>query len=125
MGVADDPRREAGSLIQRPGTKPLASRRRNRGLAAEGRAVPAGHQSERWLDQFSENLHRPDPIIRVRAPRRRHQHCCRSAEGSNLPLMDSVLELFRRAIDTDDDSFRMPRLDSIARRLIEDWLHGC
>ena len=25
---------------------------------------------------------------------------------------------------TDDDSFRMPRLDSIARRLIEDWLHG-
>jgi NAD+ diphosphatase len=24
---------------------------------------------------------------------------------------------------TDDDSFRMPRLDSIARRLIEDWLH--
>src|SRR5437870_4428042 len=24
----------------------------------------------------------------------------------------------------DDDSFRMPRLDSIARRLIEDWLHG-
>ena len=23
---------------------------------------------------------------------------------------------------TDDDSFRMPRLDSIARRLIEDWL---
>jgi NAD+ diphosphatase len=23
----------------------------------------------------------------------------------------------------DDDSFRMPRLDSIARRLIEDWLH--
>src|SRR6202047_1357098 len=25
---------------------------------------------------------------------------------------------------TDDDSFRMPRLDSIARRMIEDWLHG-
>ncbi|MGA8756451.1 MAG: NAD(+) diphosphatase, partial [Stellaceae bacterium] len=25
---------------------------------------------------------------------------------------------------TDDDTFRMPRLDSIARRLIEDWLHG-
>jgi NAD+ diphosphatase len=25
---------------------------------------------------------------------------------------------------TDDDSFRLPRLDSIARRLIEDWLHG-
>ena len=25
---------------------------------------------------------------------------------------------------SDDDSFRMPRLDSIARRLIEDWLHG-
>ena len=25
---------------------------------------------------------------------------------------------------TDDDSFRMPRLNSIARRLIEDWLHG-
>ena len=25
---------------------------------------------------------------------------------------------------TDDDSFRMPRLDSIARRLIEDWLYG-
>jgi NAD+ diphosphatase len=25
---------------------------------------------------------------------------------------------------TDDDSFHMPRLDSIARRLIEDWLHG-
>jgi NAD+ diphosphatase len=24
----------------------------------------------------------------------------------------------------DDDSFRIPRLDSIARRLIEDWLHG-
>ncbi len=24
----------------------------------------------------------------------------------------------------DDDSFRMPRLDLIARRLIEDWLHG-
>ncbi|MFZ3237523.1 MAG: NAD(+) diphosphatase [Stellaceae bacterium] len=24
----------------------------------------------------------------------------------------------------DDDSFRMPRLDSIARRLIEDWLYG-
>jgi NAD+ diphosphatase len=24
----------------------------------------------------------------------------------------------------DDDSFRMPRRDSIARRLIEDWLHG-
>ena len=24
----------------------------------------------------------------------------------------------------DDDTFRMPRLDSIARRLIEDWLHG-
>jgi NAD+ diphosphatase len=24
----------------------------------------------------------------------------------------------------DDDGFRMPRLDSIARRLIEDWLHG-
>ena len=24
----------------------------------------------------------------------------------------------------DDDSFRLPRLDSIARRLIEDWLHG-
>jgi NAD+ diphosphatase len=24
----------------------------------------------------------------------------------------------------EDDSFRMPRLDSIARRLIEDWLHG-
>ena len=24
---------------------------------------------------------------------------------------------------TADDSFRMPRLDSIARRLIEDWLH--
>jgi len=24
----------------------------------------------------------------------------------------------------DDDSFRMPRLDSIARRMIEDWLHG-
>ena len=24
----------------------------------------------------------------------------------------------------DDDSFRMPRLNSIARRLIEDWLHG-
>src|SRR6201987_1034802 len=24
----------------------------------------------------------------------------------------------------DDDSYRMPRLDSIARRLIEDWLHG-
>jgi NAD+ diphosphatase len=23
----------------------------------------------------------------------------------------------------DDDNFRMPRLDSIARRLIEDWLH--
>ena len=25
---------------------------------------------------------------------------------------------------TDDDNFRLPRLDSIARRLIEDWLHG-
>ncbi len=25
---------------------------------------------------------------------------------------------------TDDDEFRLPRLDSIARRLIEDWLHG-
>ena len=25
---------------------------------------------------------------------------------------------------TDDDSFRLPRLDSIARRLIEDWLRG-
>jgi len=24
----------------------------------------------------------------------------------------------------DDDSFRLPRLDSIARRMIEDWLHG-
>jgi NAD+ diphosphatase len=24
----------------------------------------------------------------------------------------------------DDDSFRLPRLDSIAHRLIEDWLHG-
>ena len=24
----------------------------------------------------------------------------------------------------DDDAFRLPRLDSIARRLIEDWLHG-
>jgi NAD+ diphosphatase len=24
----------------------------------------------------------------------------------------------------DDDSFRLPRLDSIARRLIEDWLGG-
>jgi NAD+ diphosphatase len=24
----------------------------------------------------------------------------------------------------DDNSFRLPRLDSIARRLIEDWLHG-
>jgi NAD+ diphosphatase len=24
----------------------------------------------------------------------------------------------------DDDEFRLPRLDSIARRLIEDWLHG-
>jgi NAD+ diphosphatase len=24
----------------------------------------------------------------------------------------------------DDDMFRLPRLDSIARRLIEDWLHG-
>jgi len=27
------------------------------------------------------------------------------------------------ASHTDDDSFRLPRLDSIARRLIEDWLH--
>ena len=26
--------------------------------------------------------------------------------------------------NVDDDSFRFPRLDSIARRLIEDWLHG-
>ncbi|HEX3536982.1 MAG TPA: NAD(+) diphosphatase [Stellaceae bacterium] len=25
---------------------------------------------------------------------------------------------------TDDDEFRLPRLDSIARRMIEDWLHG-
>jgi NAD+ diphosphatase len=25
---------------------------------------------------------------------------------------------------TDDDTFRLPRLDSIARRLVEDWLHG-
>jgi NAD+ diphosphatase len=25
---------------------------------------------------------------------------------------------------TDDNSFRLPRLDSIARRLVEDWLHG-
>jgi NAD+ diphosphatase len=25
---------------------------------------------------------------------------------------------------TDDDSFRLPRLDSIARRLMEDWLAG-
>jgi NAD+ diphosphatase len=24
----------------------------------------------------------------------------------------------------DDDAFRLPRLDSIARRLVEDWLHG-
>jgi NAD+ diphosphatase len=24
----------------------------------------------------------------------------------------------------DDDSFRLPRLDSIARRLVEDWLYG-
>ena len=24
----------------------------------------------------------------------------------------------------DGDTFRMPRLNSIARRLIEDWLHG-
>ena len=24
----------------------------------------------------------------------------------------------------DDDNFRMPRRDSIARRLIEDWLHS-
>jgi len=24
---------------------------------------------------------------------------------------------------TDDNSFRLPRLDSIARRLVEDWLH--
>ena len=24
----------------------------------------------------------------------------------------------------DGDTFRMPRLDSIARRMIEDWLHG-
>jgi NAD+ diphosphatase len=24
----------------------------------------------------------------------------------------------------DSDAFRMPRLDSIARRLIEDWAHG-
>jgi hypothetical protein len=24
----------------------------------------------------------------------------------------------------DGDTLRMPRLDSIARRLIEDWLHG-
>jgi NAD+ diphosphatase len=24
----------------------------------------------------------------------------------------------------DDDSFRLPRLDSTARRLIEDWLHS-
>ena len=24
----------------------------------------------------------------------------------------------------DDVTFRLPRLDSIARRLIEDWLHG-
>src|SRR5262245_41894853 len=27
-------------------------------------------------------------------------------------------------LHVDDDSFRLPRLDSIARRLIEDWLHG-
>ena len=25
---------------------------------------------------------------------------------------------------TDDSTFRLPRLDSIARRLVEDWLHG-
>jgi NAD+ diphosphatase len=25
---------------------------------------------------------------------------------------------------SDDDTFRLPRLDSIARRLIEDWLHS-
>ncbi len=25
---------------------------------------------------------------------------------------------------TDDDTFRLPRRDSIARRLVEDWLHG-
>jgi len=24
----------------------------------------------------------------------------------------------------DDDTFRLPRRDSIARRLVEDWLHG-
>ena len=24
----------------------------------------------------------------------------------------------------DDDTFRLPRLDLIARRLVEDWLHG-
>jgi NAD+ diphosphatase len=28
------------------------------------------------------------------------------------------------ASHTDDDSFRLPRLDSIACRLIEDWLRG-
>jgi hypothetical protein len=35
-------------------------------------------------------------------------------------LISIIYEPNRRT----DDSFRMPRLDSIARRLIEDWLHG-
>ena len=52
------------------------------------------------------------------------------AETTELRIDPSELEdagWFERAwlLDhKDDDEFRLPRLDSIARRLIEDWLHG-
>ena len=52
------------------------------------------------------------------------------AETSELRVDPAELEdarWFSRAFlleHEDDDDFRLPRLDSIARRLIEDWLHG-
>jgi NAD+ diphosphatase len=55
---------------------------------------------------------------------------CAEARTTEITIEDGELEdarWFERdwlLSHREDDTFRLPRLDSIARRLIEDWLHG-
>jgi NAD+ diphosphatase len=59
-----------------------------------------------------------------------HARLCREALTTAITIDYGELEDARWFTQdwllshVDDHSFRLPRLDSIARRLIEDWLHS-
>jgi hypothetical protein len=88
-------------MIQSPKMSPA-------GFVSGGIARARAASSPRGLRRFKE-----EAAIRFR-------RAIDSAPLSN----EARAELYWLLSHVDDVTFRLPRLDSIARRLIEDWLHG-